>query len=163
MTYIIFDLFFLAIILPSASRDKIHYIISVATAYILWSALYKYFWRCGREDIRSIQSALKYQPGFEGNFKMYNGALIALPFAVVNIILAILAYNFDFTFDVIFKLFNYCCWSFMSRSDGSYIHWGVALAVITPVIVCTLGYIIGKTGFSVSDTILPKIIYKKKK
>jgi len=162
-TYIVYDLFFLAIVLPNPERDRIHYIISVVMAYITWSTLYKYLWKCGREDIRSIRSRQKHEEGFNGKFKMYYGLLIALPFAVFNGVLAILGYNFGLVYDVIFKLFNYCCWSFMSDANSDYIHAGVALALIMPVVVCAVGYIIGKTEFSVSEKILPKIIYKNKK
>lgn len=160
--YIIYDLFFLAIALPYSGRDKIHYIISAVTSFITWSTLYKYLWKCGREDIRTIASRQKNEDGFKGTFKMYYGALIAIPFTIFNTILAISAYNFNITFDVIFKLFNYCCWSFMSDENGNYIYAGVALALTMPAVVCTMGYIVGKTGFSISENILPKIIYKKK-
>jgi len=161
VTYIVYDLFFLAVFLPNPGRDTIHYVISVATAYITWSTIYKYLWRCGKEDMRIIKSRQKHEEGFNGSFNPYYGILIALPFTVFNIILALLAYNADFVFSVVFKLFNYCCWNFMSTKDGAYNHIGVAGALIIPLLICAVGYIVGKTEFSISDNILPKIIYKK--
>ena len=85
--YIVLDILFLTMVLPSAARDNIHYIVSVATIYIVASTLYGYSWKCGRKDIRTIEASIKHDSDYNGKFNPYYGFLIALPFTVVNVIL----------------------------------------------------------------------------
>ena len=138
-------------------------ICTALTALMAWSSLYSYYWNNSRKDWRYIKSETKRNPQFKRTFKPYLGFLCSLPFVIVNAVLAFLALAKEGIYAVVFRILNVCCMGFMMDDKGTLYAAGVIVVVIMPLVVSTAGYIVGKTGFSVTERYLPWLIYKKPK
>lgn len=133
------------------------------TALMSWSSLYGYYWNNSRKDWRYIKSETKRNPEFTDEFKPYLGFLHSIPFVLVNAVLAFLALTKEGIYSIVFRILNICCMGFIMNDEGVLNVIGVAVAVLVPLVVCTVGYIVGRTGFSITDRYLPWLVYKKPK
>jgi len=138
-------------------------ICTALTAFMSWSSLYGYYWNNSRKDWRYIKSETKRNPEFTDEFKPYLGFLHSLPFVLVNAVLAFLALTKEGIYAIVFRILNICCMGFIMNDKGVLNVIGVSVAVLVPLIVCTVGYIVGRTGFSITDRYLPWLVYKKPK
>ena len=165
--YLIFALVtftMLTSIFPFALNGGAAKIICTAiTAFMTWGSLYSYYWNNAGKDWRYIKSESKRNPEFKGKFKPYYGFVASLPFVICNIILSVLAFTKDGIFAIVYKIVNISCMGFIMSEESVLYVAGVAVAALMPSVVCTAGYIVGKTGFSITEKYLPWLIYKKPK
>lgn len=131
----------------------------------LWS-LHSTFWQLGNKERKQIAIANKHLNDGETIIKQkrYMGALIALPFFVINIIILLLTCVTNNDILVITESFLHFSFSgflpkptpelgqqyFLSRLS-------VCLIMYVP---CVTAYVSGSYNFSLTEIIFPKILYK---
>ncbi len=131
----------------------------------LWS-LHSTFWQLGNKERKQIAIANRHLNDEECTIKQkrYKGALIALPFLLINIIILLLTYVTNNDVWVFVESFLHFPFSgflplVTDQLDKVYLtsRFLVCVAMYIP---CVTAYISGSYNFSLTEIVFPKILYK---
>lgn len=135
---------------------------SVIMAAIFMTSIYANSWKSGAKDYRSYKVHARHDPEIK-KFNNFRGFFYGIPYAVFCVGFALAGKYGNYIVTAIYKLSNICFAGFVLNSSNDVSLMGAALVGIVTIAFSGVGYIVSKTGFSISDTILPRLVYKQKK
>lgn len=131
----------------------------------LWS-LHSTFWQLGNKERKQIAIANRHLGPEDATIKQnrLKGALIALPYLLINIIILLLTYITNNDILVIvesFLLFSFSGFLPLVTDTLDNVYLTSRLLVcLAMYIPCVTAYISGSYNFSLTEIIFPKILYK---
>lgn len=125
-------------------------IYSAITGFLLLSAVYSVMWDTGKQD--NIPGSKPY---------MLKGFVISLMASVPALVLLLISlFNDYWLFDLIYKIYQFSFWGFMTLGNGNLL--SCALVILPVVVVCTVAYILGYKKIKVYEDYISCIFYKNK-
>lgn len=137
-------------------------VFSIIMGLLYMSALYSNSWRNAGKDYRSFKVKMRTNPDECGKFNIYAGFLYAVPYALFFVAFSAVAVRAGGLTLVIYKLLNLSLAGIVLDSANNVSIAGSAVVSIFSIAFSGAGYIVGKSGFSISEKIIPKLVYKKK-
>lgn len=150
--------------------DGWKWIHGVFVGWLFLGAVHSTLWQKGNKDRKNVAILNNHlKPGQEKiKQNMWLGAVYALPFLIVNLLVVLITFILDngsaFS-DKIFlvhRIFLFSLAGFIPE-DGSSLYWHVCILLcFVMYLPCVTAYISGAHNFSLTEKIVPKIIYKPK-
>ncbi|MBR5506253.1 MAG: hypothetical protein IKV73_08150 [Clostridia bacterium] len=141
---------------------------SFFSAWLFLWTLHSTFWQLGNKERKQIAIANRHLDDGVSIIrqKRYKGALIALPFFVINITILLLTYITNN--DILVFVESFLHFSFSGflplvndTLDNVYVSSRL-LVCLAMYIPCVTAYISGSYNFSITEIVFPKILYKSK-
>lgn len=139
---------------------------SFFTAWLFLWALHSTFWQLGNKERKHIAIANRHLASDETPKKqnMFKGALIALPFYLVNIFLIMSTILINTDMIVTIQSMLHFCFAGFVEPAGDVLgtdYFLSRLAIATAMYIpCVTAYISGAHNFSFTEKYFPKLIYK---
>ena len=137
-------------------------VFSSGMCFMFAAAVYANSWNNCARDYRSYKIVLRHNPDTKP-FNIFKGFVYAVPYAVLNFAFAVLADRLGGVTLIVYKIFNLPFTGFVLDAKNNVLLLGSLGVSAVAVLFSGLGYIVGKTGFSISENVLPKFIYKQNK
>ena len=140
------------------------WIFSLLTGWLLLGAIHSTFWQMGRKDSKNktIENNHLTQGQNKSKLSMLGGLKVGSVFFVINVLIVLFTSIFSES-SVLFTihriLLGALCGFLPDVSDKSYWFVSVLLCIVM-YIPCITAYITGAHNFSISEKIVPKLLYK---
>lgn len=137
-------------------------ILSTITAFLYLSSVYTHYWHEGAKAYRTYKVAARHSEQPMPPFNVFTAFTWGIPSAVIGVSLAVAAFAAGGIAVPIVNVYNLSFMAFVTQKGR-----GVSLAInlfvgVLPMLSAGFGYMVGKTGFSISEKYLPRLIYAKK-
>lgn len=147
--------------------DNWAFIFSLLTAWLFLGAVHSTFWQLGNKDSKNIVIANNHMSPGQTRIKLdrLKGAKVGLPFVVINIVIVLITMIFDSGGDgnggVLFIIHRIMLGSLFGFIPEGEAYWYACFALcLVMYIPCVTAYISGTYHFSLTEKIVPKLIYK---
>ncbi len=151
--------------------DGWKWIHGIFVGWLFLGAIHSTFWQKGTKERKNIIIANNHLADGEKEKKqkMLSGAIYALPFLAINLIVVLLTFVFDNgsplgdKLFLVHRIFLFPLAGFIPE-EGSVFYWPVCVILcLVMYLPCVTAYISGAHNFSLTEKIVPKIIYKSEK